>query len=137
MNFIETFDENYSYFLKEIQYRVITVGNIQGKIDIMIGDSLTFNMLDDSHLEIIVERNVKFEPNVVYELSVSFGAVLKLKENIRLSIDSNWKNDFINSPEGNTIIQSLLSRVSLQIAQITSSCGPNPIVTSPNLMDKV
>lgn len=135
MNFIETFNENYSYFLKEIHYRVITVGNIQDKIDIMIGDCLTFNMLDDSHLEIIVGRNVKFEPNVVYELSVSFGAVLELKENSRLAIDSDWKNDFIKSPEGNTIIQGLLSRVSLQIAQITSSYGLNPIVTPPNLMN--
>ena len=135
MNFIETFNENYSYFLKEIHYRVITVGNIQDKIDIMIGDCLTFNMLDDSHLEIIVGRNVKFEPNVVYELSISFGAVLELKENSRLAIDSDWKNDFIKSPEGNTIIQGLLSRVSLQIAQITSSYGLNPIVTPPNLMN--
>ena len=135
MNFIETFNENYSYFLKEIHYRVITVGNIQDKIDIMIGDCLTFNMLDDSHLEIIVGRNVKFEPNVVYELSVSFGAVLELKENSRLAIESDWKNDFIKSPEGNTIIQGLLSRVSLQIAQITSSYGLNPIVTPPNLMN--
>lgn len=135
MNFIETFNENYSYFLKEIHYRVITVGNIQDKIDIMIGDCLTFNMLDASHLEIIVGRNVKFEPNVVYELSVSFGAVLELKENSRLAIDSDWKNDFIKSPEGNTIIQGLLSRVSLQIAQITSSYGLNPIVTPPNLMN--
>ena len=135
MNFIETFNENYSYFLKEIHYRVITVGNIQDKIDLRIGDCLTFNMLDDSHLEIIVGRNVKFEPNVVYELSVSFGAVLELKENSRLAIDSDWKNDFIKSPEGNTIIQGLLSRVSLQIAQITSSYGLNPIVTPPNLMN--
>ena len=135
MNFIETFNENYSYFLKEIQYQVITVGSIQDKIDIMIGDHLTFNMLDDLHGEIIVERTVKFEPNVVYELSVSFGAILELKERNKIENDSDWKNDFIKSPEGNTIIQGLLSRVSLQIAQITSSYGLNPIVTPPNLMN--
>ena len=135
MNFIETFNENYSYFLKEIQYQVITVGSIQDKIDIMIGDRLTFNMLDDLHVEIIVERTVKFEPNVVYELSVSFGAILELKDRNKIENDSDWKNDFIKSPEGNTIIQGLLSRVSLQIAQITSSYGLNPIVTPPNLMN--
>ena len=135
MNFIETFNENYSYFLKEIQYQVITVGSIQDKIDIMIGDHLTFNMLDDLHGEIIVERTVKFEPNVVYELSVSFGAILELKDRNKIENDSDWKNDFIKSPEGNTIIQGLLSRVSLQIAQITSSYGLNPIVTPPNLMN--
>ena len=46
MNFVELFNSNYSYFLKEIGYQVITVGNIQDKVDIVIKDNTTFEMLD-------------------------------------------------------------------------------------------
>ena len=134
MNFVELFNSNYSYFLKEIGYQVITVGNIQDKVDIVIKDNTTFEMLDKTHLQVIVERNVRFEPNIVYELKVSFGAILELKNISEIERDIDWNQEFKKSNEGLTVIQGLLTRISLQISQITSSYGLNPIVTPPNLI---
>lgn len=135
MNFAELFNENYSYFLREIGYQVITVGNIHDKVDIVIKDNIAFEMLDAAHLQILVERNIKFEPNVVYELKVSFGAILELREGSKVESDVDWEREFKKSNEGLAVIQGLLTRISLQIAQITSSYGLNPIVTPPNLIN--
>ena len=134
MNFAELFNENYSYFLKEIGYQVITVGNIQNKVDIVIKDNTTFEMLDQNHLQVVVERNVRFEPNIVYELKVSFGAILELKNMSEIDRNIDWSQEFIKSNEGLTVIQGLLARISLQISQVTSSYGLNPIITPPNLI---
>ena len=135
MNIIELFNQNYSYFLNEISYRVVTIGSVQEKVNLDIKDEVKFTMFDSSHLQIIVKRQVEFDPNVVYELSVSFGAVLELKDPRKIPDDIDWYEEFKKSAEGISIIQGLLSRVSLQIAQITSSYGLNPIVTPPNLMN--
>jgi len=134
MNFAELFNSNYSYFLKEIGYQVITVGNIQDKVDIVVKDNTTFEMLDKTHLQVVVERNVRFEPNIVYELKVSFGAILELKNISEIERDIDWNQEFKKSNEGLAVIQGLLTRISLQISQITSSYGLNPIVTPPNLI---
>lgn len=134
MNFTQLFNENYSYFLNEISYKVITVGNIQDKVDIVVKDDTAFEMLDEAHLQIIVERNICFQPNVVYELKVSFGAILELKGISEIERGIDWEQEFKNSNEGIAVIQGLLTRISLQIAQITSSYGLNPIVTPPNLI---
>ena len=135
MNFMEVFNKNYSYFLHEINYRVITVGAIKDKVDISVRDYLDFSMLDKSHLQIIVKRKVEFQPNLVYELSVSFGAVLELINEHEHTDNFDWEKEFKNSAEGLSVIQGLLTRVSLQIAQITSSYGLNPVVTPPNLLN--
>jgi hypothetical protein len=81
-----------------------------------------------------VERNVRFEPNIVYELKVSFGAILELKNISEIERDIDWNQEFKKSNEGLAVIQGLLTRISLQISQITSSYGLNPIVTPPNLI---
>ena len=96
MNFAEVFQGNYSYFLNQINYRVITVGNIQDKVDIAIKDNVSFQMLDESHLQIVVERNVGFQPNVVYELKVSFGAILEMKDATKIEKDIDWYQEFKN-----------------------------------------
>lgn len=135
MNFTELFNENYSYFLKNINYQVITVGNIQDKVDIVIKDNTFFKMLDETHLEFGVERNIKFTPDIVYNLKVSFGAILEFKDANKVKDNINWVEELKNTTEGMAIIQGLLTRISLQISQITSSYGMNPIVTPPNLMN--
>ena len=134
MKFAECFNENYSYFLNQIRYQVITVGNIQDQVDISINDDTVFEMLDEKHLKIIVERQVHFQPNVVYELKVSFGAILEIKDNVTFDKNLDWRQEFKESNEGTAVIQGLLTRISLQISQITSSYGLNPIVTPPTLI---
>ena len=136
MIFSEMFHQNYSYFLNKINYNVVTVGNINDKVDILISDDISFEMLDLSRLKVVVGRQIAFNPNVVYELHVSFGAVLTLKDGVELSKDIDLEKEFISDSNGAMIIQGLLSRVSMQIAQITSSYGQNPIVTPPNLIKR-
>ena len=135
MNFVEMFHENYSYFLNEINYKVVTVGDVKDKVDILINDNISFEMVNGTHLKVVVGRKVSFNPNVVYELSVSFGAILAIKEGTNITDISDFEKEFVADTNGAIIIQGLLSRVSLQIAQITSSYGQNPIVTPPNLMN--
>ena len=135
MNFVEIFHENYSYFLNGINYKVINVGEICDKVAILINDNISFEKFGESNLKVVVERKISFNPNVVYELSVSFGAILTFKSETNIIENIDLKKEFVSDANGSIIIQGLLSRISLQIAQITSSFGQNPIVTPPNLMN--
>ena len=135
MNFVEMFYENYSCFLNEVNYKVVAVGDVRDKVDILINDNVSFELVGDSNLKVVVERKISFNPNIVYEIRVSFGAILTFRDGNNKLDNIDFEKEFITDANGSIIIQGLLSRISLQIAQITSSYGQNPLVTPPNLMN--
>lgn len=130
----KTFQDNYQYYLNEIHYKALQVGPIKETITSHIIDDLIFNTMDGKHLKIEITRSVTFEPSVLYELSVSYGAVLTVLENVDSIEQTDWKEEFRKDPICSNVLQALLSRISMQIAQITSSYGQHPLVTPPNLM---
>ena len=75
-----------------------------------------------------------FEPAGIYELTISYGAAATINAQGLKEID--WKN--INVADeirnGNcTLLNNLISRISLQIGQITSSSGQVPVITPPGI----
>ena len=72
---------------------------------------------------------MKFDPEEIFELSVSFSAILKL--NGEKKDDYDWTK--INLAEefrenGQFVLGNLVNRISLLIAEITSSFGQTPII---------
>lgn len=84
-----------------------------------------------------VNRVLKFDPEEIFELSVSYGAILKFKHEKKEDYD--WNN--INLAEefrenGQFVLANLMNRISLLIAEITSSFGQTPLVLPPSVAPK-
>ena len=81
-----------------------------------------------------VTRSLSFEQNELFELTVSFGAILKFEPTRKN--EYNWHE--INMAEefrknGEFVTNNLMARISLLIAQITSSFGQPPFILPPHV----
>lgn len=90
--------------------------------------------LNKNIVTLTVTRVLKFEPEDIFELSVSFGAFLKFNEEKKNDYD--WET--INLAEefqtnGQFVLGNLMNRISLLIAEITSSFGQSPIILPPGI----
>ena len=136
-------DNLVSYFLPEQEFYLdkISYNRIEKKSD---AREYSLNCIDnievkvrDEMVRVTVERALKFEPEAVFELSVSFGAILRFVEEKKGEYD--WKD--INLAEefrenGQFVLGNLLNRISLLIAEITSSFGQTPLVLAPGIAKK-
>lgn len=85
-------------------------------------------------VKLTVSRLLKFDPEEIFELSVSFGAILKLNEEKKNDYDwteINLAEEFREN--GQFVLVNLVSRISLLIAEITSSFGQSPIILPPEI----
>lgn len=131
------------YFLPEQEFYLqnITYDRIENTTD---SENHTLNCLDnisvdtnDDTVKITVTRTLKFEPEELFSLTVSFGAILKF--NPQNKSEYKWRE--INMAEefrynGDFVIGNLMQRITLQIAQITSSFGQSPIILPPSVSKK-
>ena len=135
IDFQQVFEDNYQFYLKDIDYNAITVGPVSEKISVNLKDDLNFILNREAKsFDFEVRRTVSFTPNALYQLSVTFGAKLNIRENAPALTDVNWDEEFKTNAICIGLIQGLLSRISVLISQITSSYGQNPMVTPPNLI---
>lgn len=131
------------YFLPEQEFYLqnITYDRIENTTD---SENHTLNCLDnisvdtnDDTVKITVTRTLKFEPEELFSLTVSFGAILKF--NPQNKSEYKWRE--LNMAEefrynGDFVIGNLMQRITLQIAQITSSFGQSPIILPPSVSKK-
>ena len=99
-------------------------------------DNISVDVKEEA-VKIIVTRTLKFEPEELFTLTVSFGAILKFNPQKKSAYNWNEINmaeEFRNN--GDFVIGNLMQRITLQIAQITSSFGQSPIILPPNIPKK-
>lgn len=132
------------YFLPEQEFYLqnITYDRIENTTN---SENHTLNCLDnisvdtnDDTVKITVTRTLKFEPEELFSLTVSFGAILKF--NPQNKSEYKWRE--INMAEefrynGDFVIGNLMQRITLQIAQITSSFGQSPIILPPSVLSLI
>ncbi len=105
-----------------------------GEITLNCTDNIVATVKDDEGVEIILTRKLTFVPEQLFGLEISFGADLKfVKEKAK---EINWRE--INLADefrdnGDFILSNLLSRISLLVAQITSSFGQTPLIIPPSM----
>ena len=133
INFSDIFQGNYQYYLKSINYNAITIGQVKEKLEPCFTDELSFEVIENRELRLEIKRTIKFIPNILYELSVSYGATLRIRDGAENVREIDWQQEFRENPVCVKLLYGLLSRISLQVAQITSSYGRTPVITSPTL----
>lgn len=134
LDFSKVFKSSYKLYLDSISYQSIPASPEVVRINVKLKDEVLFSLQDDSALKMTVRRSLIFDPDVVYNLSVAYAVVFDFKDGLDFDKTSvNWEEILQDVPEYQGIIDALMCRISLLIAQISSSGGQNPLVTQPCL----
>ena len=124
-------------FLSNVEYRLLELVASGSKNVINVADNLEARFLDPKHIKLTLTRKLTFNPAGLFERSVSFGTILTLREDSYYLVD--WKTYDVAEEivrNSKNLINPLAARISLLIAEITSSYGQNPIVTPPTVITK-
>lgn len=136
-NLIEYFEPEQEFYLEKVIYNRVEDQKDttqDGKeYTLQCIDNITTSISNDV-LKILVQRQLKFDPEGIFGLTVSFGANLKFVESKKKEYDWNQidlSNEFkIN---GGFVMGNLMSRISMLVANITASFGQAPIVLPPGI----
>lgn len=133
-NLSEYFLPEQEFYLHKIVYNRIDSVITEEVFSLNCADNINVELSENQVVKIIVTRSLSFEPEEMFQLTVAFGADLKL--NPQKVVEYNWNE--INLAEefrdnGKFVTDNLMSRITLLIAQITSSFGQPPIVLPPNV----
>ena len=125
-------------YLENIKYsRLDTLSETTDELLLNCSDVISATMCGTDRVQVSVTRKLQFEPNNMFEMEVCFSAILILDRSKADEIE--WEK--VNLAEefrknGNFVLGNLMSRVTLLIAQITSSCGQAPLVLPPAIVQK-
>lgn len=136
-NLEEYFLPKHEFYLNNISYERIEKTVSKGEHPLKCMDSITTDLLENDALRITVTRTLNFEPEEIFSLAVSYGAILKFEPQKKKNY--NWRE--IDLPDefrenGDFVTGNLMSRITLLIAQITSSYGQTPLVLPPGVTKK-
>lgn len=129
-NLQDYFLPEYEYFLNSIEYVRVDAKNMY--YNLTNTETVMTSINEDGNLTVIFERDLKFEPEGVFRLKASFGAILKF--NPEKYSEYNWKELKLADEfkyNGGFVLGNLSSRLSLLISNITASFGQPPILLPP------
>jgi len=135
-NLASYFEPEHEFYLNSISYERKPSRHVLKESTLNCTESIGSTLTDDG-LTIILKRTLAFDPDSIFELSVSFGANLKFVKEKTGEVDwhaINIAEEFRNN--GDFILSNLASRLSLLIAEITASFGQSPVVLPPMLFSK-
>lgn len=125
----------YEVYLENISYEKIDTQPNDEDHTLIGEDNIAVNVNGNESVAITVTRKLNFDPEKIFSLKVSFGALLKIAPEKRTSYDWNYINMEEEFKEnGDFITDDLMARISLLIAQITSASGRLPLVLPPNVI---
>lgn len=133
-NLVEYFLPEQEFYLYKIDYDRIETFSSKTEYSLNCADNIHVEINDKNGVKVIVTRNLFFEPEEMFRLTVAFGANLKFnpqRENEYKWSEINLAEEFRNN--GNFVTANLMSRITLLIGQITSSFGQQPLILPPSV----
>jgi len=126
------FKDQYQFSLKKVSYDRLEIEPVNAALS--ISDQIDAS-INDRSLFVTFSRNIYFDPESAFTLSITFDAVLGIKDDMLESAQNvDWKKELIETD--NPYMANILSRVSSIIANITSSYGQPPVITPPGFIRK-
>lgn len=135
-NLAGCFEEEQQFYLDEISYKRIDRKEQAKEYSLNCVDKIDVNVNKDI-VKLTVKRVLKFEPEEIFELSVAYGAIIKLKK--EMTEHYAWKEMDLSEEfreNGQFVLGNLMNRISLLIAEITASYGQTPIVLPPGIASR-
>ena len=124
-NFSEYFENQHDIFLEDISYSRLGT-DVVADCSLNCTDNINAQVIENQGIKLVVTRALEFEPTSIFSMKIAFGANLYFKEDKIKAFD--WSE--INLAE-DFIINELMSRITLMIAQITASFGQVPLILPP------
>lgn len=128
-NFERYFLHDKKILLENISYETMPVESKPADMKLGCKDTI-LAQLTSHGVKINFNREVKFDPEGLFSLSVTFGMMLIFDPSTKDEV--NWKGmDIAREFQQSCphLLTALMSRTSLMVSQITSAAGQNPIVT--------
>lgn len=132
-NLEQYFENDYPFYLNKINFVRLAQEPTEEEIALNCQDSIS-TTVNDKGVTLLVTRKLCCDPNILFELEVSFGAELTFKQERKEEVD--WKNIELADEfkrNGGILLQNMMSRISLLIGQITGSFGQMPLITPPGI----
>lgn len=132
-NLAEYFENEQEFYLDKVLYNRIDKKLQEEEHSLNCFDNIEVKVSGDV-VKVTVMRSLKFEPEEIFELSVSYGAILKIKK--EKEMDYNWNQIDLAEEfrmNGQFVLGNLMNRMSLLIAEITSSFGQVPLILTPRI----
>ena len=133
-NLEQYFEKDYQFYLERIKFDRIDSKEDVGEVSLNCRDSISVVVNNDEGVTLIITRKMYFDPNVLFDLEVSFGVDLKFIQEKKTEVE--WDNVDLASEfkkSGEFVLQNIMSRMSLLIGQITASFGQAPLMTPPGI----
>ncbi|MBP3506235.1 MAG: hypothetical protein J6K43_07525 [Lachnospiraceae bacterium] len=135
-NLVDYFAVEQEFYLDKVVYNRIDKSEQIKEYSLNCIDNIDVEVSEDI-VKLTVQRALKFNPEEIFELSVSFGAILKF--NKEKKGDYEWEQVDLAEEfreNGQFVLGNLMNRISLLIAEITSSFGQSPIILPPGIAPK-
>lgn len=135
-NLAQYFESEHQIYLKKIHFEKLElISEVETEeITLNCTDNITATLKENEGIELVLTRRLSFIPEQIFGLEVSFGVDLKFNKEKAKEIDwseINLADEFKNN--GNFVLDNVLSRISLLIAQITASFNQSPLIIPPNI----
>lgn len=128
MDFNRYFNYDDKIFLQNISYETVDKKPAP-QMKLSCKDTVVAQLMENA-VKINFNRALTFEPEGLFSLSVTFGAILAFKPETRDEID--WKKTDIAGEVKKScprLITNFMSRAALLVAEITSANGQAPLMT--------
>lgn len=136
IDFERYFLNDQQFFLNSINYKTIEETEQLSEYRMKCTDSITVDLDIERGMRVIFTRELSFEPEALFVLEVSYGAILTFNPDTKDEFD--WKKTDLAKEvqtSGGFVLRNIISKVSLLIAEITASGSQVPIVTPPNMIE--
>lgn len=134
-NLSEYFLPEQQFYLHKIVYNKLDNVSSVEVLSLNCADNIYTELIGNEEVRVIVTRSLSFDPEEIFQLSVAFGADLKFnpeKRGEHAWNEVNLAEEFRDN--GDFVTDHLMSRVTLLIAQITSSYGQQPLILAPKIV---
>lgn len=130
INIEKFFKPEQNIFLEKIDYTIGPISNKAINNKLICVDEISTQGLEDNKIKLSFSRKINIEDDVLC-LFVKFGTILTLNDSVKIDCSAdNFAQEFV----GTHVLTTMISRVALLIAQITSSYGQTPIITPPAII---
>ena len=131
-NLSEYFKNEQEFYLDSISYERVNHSIVQQEVQLLCRDMIQTRIIDGDTLNVLVTREIKFDPEVLFKLIITYGCTLHFVPEKKDEVD--WEKTDLSEAfkkQGAFATGNLFNRISLLIGEITSSFGQSPIIVPP------